>query len=451
MFITALGQHSAILGKPQMKKHRVLLDILRDKVIFLPEYSNYQRSISPPLVPAKITPKPALEPLVPQKKPSITILRRPPPPAYKDPADFAPKEDPLPSKKKRKKKRPNLPLPDTSSSESSDSEAERIDIHQVNTTGYLHLAKQLDMQLFSLTISEIDYTLGLDPPVSTPLPQESKVTSPRNAPCPYGSHSKFKKCCGSWMKNDVQLNATTLSDAEIKARLPPKYHDFLDVFDKAKANILPPHRPYDHKLEFTQEGHQNLPKSRLYPISGYKLQKVKEYLEEHLKKGFIVPSQAPFASPVLFAAKPDRGLRFYIDYRKLNAITKRNRYPIPLIDKVLGRVQGYKYLTRLDIITAFNKLRIHPESEDFTTFITSLGVYKYRVLLFGLTNGPASYQQYMNNILFEFLNDFYQAYLDDILIYSKTLKEHKKYIRQVLQKLREAGLQVDIQKCEFYV
>ena len=186
-----------------MKKYRVLLNILRDKVIFLPEYSNYQRSISPPLVPVKMTPKPALELLVPQKKPSIIILRRPPPPACKDPADFAPKEDPLPSKKKRKKKRPNLPLLDASSSESSDSEAERIDIHQVNATGYLHLAKQSDVQLFSLTISEIDYTLGLDPPVSTPLPQESKVTSPRNAPCLCGSHSKFKKCCGSWMKNDV--------------------------------------------------------------------------------------------------------------------------------------------------------------------------------------------------------------------------------------------------------
>ena len=126
-------------------------------------------------------------------------------------------------------------------------------------------------------------------------------------------------------------------------------------------------------------------------MSRYKLQKVKEYLEEYLKKGFIIPSQAPFTSLVLFTVKPDRGLRFYIDYRKLNTITKRNRYPIPLIDKVLGRVQGYKYLTRLDIITTFNKLRIHPESEDFTTFITSLGVYKYRVLLFGLTNGPALY------------------------------------------------------------
>ena len=133
---------------------------------------------------------------------------------------------------------------------------------------------------------------------------------------------------------------------------------------------------------------------------------MKEYLEEHLKKGFIMPSQAPFTSLVLFAAKPDGGLRFYVDYRKLNAITKRNRYPISLIDKVLGRIQGCKYLTRLDIITAFKKLRIHLESEDFTTFITSLGVYKYRVLLFGLINDPALYQQYINNILFEFLNDF---------------------------------------------
>ena len=115
-----------------------------------------------------------------------------------------------------------------------------------------------------------------------------------------------------------------------------------------------------------------------------------------------------------------------MDYRRLNEITKRNRYPIPLIDEVLARVQGCKYLTRLDIIAAFNKLRMHPESEDYTTFVTSLGAYKYRVLPFGLTNGPATYQQYMNDILFEYLDDFCQAYLDDILIHSKSKKEHVK-------------------------
>jgi hypothetical protein len=140
-----------------------------------------------------------------------------------------------------------------------------------------------------------------------------------------------------------------------------------------------------------------------------------------------------------------------VDYRKLNALTKRDRYPIPLINEVLARVQGSKYLTRLDIIAAFNKLRMNPDSEDLTTFITSFGAFKYLVLPFGLTNGPASFQHYINDVLFEYLHDFCQAYLDDILIYSKTLKEHKQHVRAVLQKLRDAGLQVDIHKCEFHV
>ncbi len=158
---------------------------------------------------------------------------------------------------------------------------------------------------------------------------------------------------------------------------------------RAPATHLPPHRSYDHKIEL--EGDEQPPRSRLYPMSGHKLQKVKEYLEENLKKEFITPSKAPFASPILFAEKKDGSLRFCVDYRKLNALTKRDRYPIPLIDEVLARIQGSKYLTRLDIIAAFNKLRISPGSEDLTTFITSFGAYKYRVMPFRLTNRPASF------------------------------------------------------------
>ena len=247
-----------------MKKYRVLLDILKDKVIFLPEYSKYQRSISPPLVPVKPKPTitPAVIPIVPLKKPSITILRRPPSLVYEDLTGSGYEDGPILHKKKRKKKRPNLPTLDLSSSKKSDSEPERINIHQVNTASYFHLAKQPDIQLFSLTISEIHNALGinpsasdLDPSDSTTLPYIKKKPSSRNKPCPCGSNSKFKKCCGSWMKDDVQVNATHLLEAEIKSRLPSKYHDFLDVFDKDKVDVLPPHRPYDYKLEFTEEGY----------------------------------------------------------------------------------------------------------------------------------------------------------------------------------------------------
>ncbi|SLM37370.1 hypothetical protein PDIG_11210 [Lasallia pustulata] len=250
--------------------------------------------------------------------------------------------------------------------------------------------------------------------------------------------------------NTSEVNISVLSMEEVLAKVPMPYQDLKDAFDPVKAKQLPPQQSYDHEIKI--EGDRTkLPQSRVYPISNYKLQKLKEYLDENLKKGFISPSHTPYALPGLFVVKPNRSLRVCGDYRKLNAITKRKRYPIPLIEETLAKVTGCKYLTKLDVIAAFNKLRMHPNSEDYTTFITSMGAYKYHVLPFGLTNGPANYQHYMNDVLWDHLNNFCSAYLDDILIYSKTLKEHSQHIWGVLQKLIDAGLQVDIEKCKFHV
>ena len=206
------------------------------------------------------------------------------------------------------------------------------------------------------------------------------------------------------------------------------------------------------QLKFINEADKiKLSHSRIYLISNPKLKQIKKYLNEHLKKDFIVLSQAPFASSILFAEKLNDNLRFCVDYRRLNQIIKRNRYFISLIDEVLIRIQSCKFMTRLNIIVAFNKLRMHSNSEDFTIFIISLETYKYRVLLFELINEPVNYQQYMNDILFDYLNNFYQTYLNDILIYSKIKKKHVKHVRLILQRLREIDLQVDILKCEFHV
>ena len=248
----------------------------------------------------------------------------------------------------------------------------------------------------------------------------------------------------------LELNESSeLTMDEVLAKLPAEYHDLKDVFDQAKANELSPHRPYDHKIVIEGEG--QLPKSRIYFMSDYKLQKVKEYLKENLRKGFISPSTAPFASSVLFVVKSNEGLRFCVNYRRLNALTRKNRYSISLIEETLTRVTECKYLTKLDIIAAFNKLRMHSNSEDYTTFVTSLKFYKYHVLSFDLTNESFNYQHYMNDILFDYINQFCQAYLDDILIYSKTKKKHTRHVRLVLEKLRRAGLQVNINKCQFHV
>lgn len=242
----------------------------------------------------------------------------------------------------------------------------------------------------------------------------------------------------------------TLSPQEIRSKVPNYLHDLLDMFDKKRADRLPDFNGSEHKIEL--EGDQSLlPKSRAYPLSGPKLVEMTKYIEKHVLEGKIVPSKAPYSSPILFAEKADGSLRLCVDYRRLNALTKKNGYRLPLIDEVLAQVMGCKYLTKLDIVAAFNNLRMHPDSVDLTTFATSMGNYKYLVMPFGLTNGPATWQQYINGILFEYLNKFCQVYVDDVLIYSKTLKEHRAHVRAVLEKLQAAGLQVDPTKSEFEV
>jgi len=236
---------------------------------------------------------------------------------------------------------------------------------------------------------------------------------------------------------------------QVKVKLLSEYHDYLDIFDWAMINQLSLHRFYDHKIELIDE--EMLSRSRLYQMFDHKLQKIKKYLIKHLNKEFIFFSFASYISLILFIEKKDDSLRFCVDYRKLNALIKRNRYSLSLIDEILTRIQESKYLTRLNIIVAFNKLCMHSDSENLTIFIIFFDLYKYHVMLFELINESTFYQHYMNDVLFEYLHQFCQIYLDDIIIYSKILKKHKRHVRLILNRLREADLQIDIDKCKFHV
>jgi len=213
---------------------------------------------------------------------------------------------------------------------------------------------------------------------------------------------------------------------KIKVKLSLEYHDYLDVFDRAMIDQLLSHRFYDHKIELIDE--ETLSRSRLYQMFDHKLQKIKKYLIDYLNKEFIFFSFALYVSLILFVEKKDDSLRFCVDYRKLNVLIKRDRYSLSLIDETLARIQESKYLTRLNIIVAFNKLRMHSDSEDLTIFIIFFNSYKYHVMLFKLINESAFYQHYMNDVLFKYLHQFCQIYLDDIIIYSKILKKHKRYV-----------------------
>ncbi len=249
--------------------------------------------------------------------------------------------------------------------------------------------------------------------------------------------------------NVFSVNETTQNLEDIKVKLSSKYQNFLDVFDWAQADKLSSHHSYDHKIEFTSDATSS--RCRAYQMSLYKLQKVKKYLNKNLFKKFITFSKASYFSSVLFALKANEDLQFCVDYWKLNAIIKRNHYSLSLIDEMIKKIVDCKHLTRLNIISTFNKLRMHSDSENYTIFIIVLEAYKSKILLFELINDSVSFQQYMNDVLWDFLNDFCQVYLDDILIYSKTQWEHKQHVKMILNRLREADLQMNIQKCEFDV
>jgi len=236
---------------------------------------------------------------------------------------------------------------------------------------------------------------------------------------------------------------------EIKVKLLFKYHDYLNMFNRAMINQLSSHHFYDHKIELINE--ETLSRSRLYQMFNHKLQKIKKYLIDHLNKEFIFFSFASYVLLILFIEKKDESLRFCVDYRKLNALIKWNYYSLSLIDETFARIQESKYLIQLNIIVTFNKLHMHSNNKDLTIFIIFFNSYKYHVMLFKLRNESMFYQHYMNDVLFEYLHQFCQIYLNDIIIYSKTLKKHKRHVWLILHRLREINLQIDINKCKFHV
>ncbi|KAI1000572.1 hypothetical protein K3495_g7622 [Podosphaera aphanis] len=186
-------------------------------------------------------------------------------------------------------------------------------------------------------------------------------------------------------------------------------------------------------------------------MSREELEVLKKYIKENLENGFIKPSSSPAASPVLFVKKPGGGLRFCVDYRALNEITIKNTYPIPRIHETLSLLGKARYFTKLDVISAFHRMRVTKGDENLTTFRTRFGLFKYQVTTFGLANAPSSFQNYINDTFREYLDKFCTAYIDEILILSMSMEEHIDHVKKVPSRLHEAGLEVDIKKCEFHV
>ena len=247
---------------------------------------------------------------------------------------------------------------------------------------------------------------------------------------------------------DQYLDDIESPEPELLKSLPSEYSDFVSLFSPATSELLPEHRPYDISIEL-QPG-TSPPWGPIYALSNPELEALKKYLDEELAKGFIRPSKSPAAAPIFFVKKKSGELRPVVDYRGLNKITVKNRYPLPLINEMLTRFNHAKVFSKIDLRGAYNLVRIKPGDEWKTAFRTRYGLFEYLVMPFGLTNAPSVFQHLMNDIFRDLLDVYCVIYIDDILIYSETLEDHKVHVRTILQRLKDNNLYSKIEKCIFH-
>jgi hypothetical protein len=239
-----------------------------------------------------------------------------------------------------------------------------------------------------------------------------------------------------------QREATTGPDRYVK--------DFSPVFTKSTFDELPPRRSWDHAIEL--KGDTKPLTSKVYPLSKSEQVALDDFVTEHLASGRIRPSKSPFAAPFFFVKKKDGALRPVQDYRRLNDMTIKNRYPLPLVSELMDKLKDSRYFTKIDIRWGFNNVRIKEGDEHKAAFITNRGLFEPLVMFFGLTNSPATFQAMMNDIFRDLISAGHViVYMDDILIFTDDIATHRLITRQVLQILLDNNLSLKLEKCVFEV
>jgi hypothetical protein len=188
-----------------------------------------------------------------------------------------------------------------------------------------------------------------------------------------------------------------------------------------------------------------------YRMSSDELDELKKQLKKLLEQGFVQPSASPWGSPVLFVEKKDGTKRMCIDYRTLNSMTIKNKYPLPRIEDLLDRLKKAKFFSKIDLRSGYHQMKIREKDIPKTAFTTRYGLFEFVVVSFGLTNAPAFFIDFMNKVFMEELDRFVLVFVDNILIYFETTEEHEKHLRVVLESLRQQKLYAKFSKCEFWM
>ncbi|GKA36639.1 putative reverse transcriptase domain-containing protein [Tanacetum coccineum] len=228
----------------------------------------------------------------------------------------------------------------------------------------------------------------------------------------------------------------------------PVVREFLEVFPEDLPG-LPPVRQVEFQIDLIPGA---APVARApYRLAPSEMQELSNQLQELADRGFIRPSTSPWGAPVLFVKKKDGSFRMCIDYRELNKLTVKNRYPLPRIDDLFDQLQGSSTYSKIDLRSGYHQLRVRDEDIPKTAFRTRYGHYEFQVMPFGLTNAPAVFMDLMNRVCKPYLDKFVIVFIDDILIYSRNKEEHADHLRIILELLKKEKLYAKFSKCDFWI
>ncbi|GBG77055.1 hypothetical protein CBR_g23381 [Chara braunii] len=289
-----------------------------------------------------------------------------------------------------------------------------------------------EVELISLEPDPPDPPSIFAAPISTSTRQSADTPSTSHAPAP----STVESTHTSHADTDAEELTRFTTDLESAVRdLIREYHDVFPPYFSYSG--IPPMRGVEHSIQLVPDYHVH--HQTPYRLSISKVTELNRQLEELLRLGFIKPSNSPWGAPVLFAHEADETLRLFINYRGLNRYTVKNNYLMPRADELFDRLAGNRFFTKIDLCSGYHQIRVATEDQPKTAFRSRFGHYKFTVMPFGPTNAPATFQTATDDIFRDIFEEYVLVYLDDILVYSRTLEDHLRHLRDVLQRLRKHG------------